>query len=233
MSKHWYRVINEFKASYQLQALELAVYIRDHAIPLTLKDIKSMGERTRQGLEWTSDHLPASVAPEHRESITTLLNAIAEPYRQQVKQQIKRKARLSEARREIPAEDRARLWKLVENLFTSMTLKDEDRKQAELGTLKSIKAWLSMTPEERLAWFERVEGYQKARESRSNSSANFITAALERSKACALLSVPVDATPEHIRKAYRLKAKMYHPDLGGDVEKFKAIQKAYETLMRA
>ncbi|MDY6777816.1 MAG: DnaJ C-terminal domain-containing protein [Candidatus Nanohaloarchaea archaeon] len=48
-----------------------------------------------------------------------------------------------------------------------------------------------------------------------------------------LLGVPEDASQEEIKKAYRKKAKKYHPDAGSDTadeEKFKQINKAYEVL---
>ena len=44
------------------------------------------------------------------------------------------------------------------------------------------------------------------------------------------LGVGKDAGPDEIKKAYRKKAMDNHPDRGGDVEAFQAIQKAYEVL---
>lgn len=38
------------------------------------------------------------------------------------------------------------------------------------------------------------------------------------------------ASAERIRSAYRAQAKIYHPDAGGDREKFERIQLAYEVL---
>lgn len=45
-----------------------------------------------------------------------------------------------------------------------------------------------------------------------------------------LLGVSETATKEEIKKAYRKKAKEYHPDMGGSNEMFVRLQQAYETL---
>ena len=46
-----------------------------------------------------------------------------------------------------------------------------------------------------------------------------------------LLDVPCNATTDEIKQHYRKYARIHHPDKGGDPEKFKQIQEAYETLM--
>lgn len=46
------------------------------------------------------------------------------------------------------------------------------------------------------------------------------------------LGVSKDATEEQIKKAFKKLALKHHPDRGGDSEKFKEIQKAYETLTK-
>lgn len=46
----------------------------------------------------------------------------------------------------------------------------------------------------------------------------------------AILGVSKDASQEDIKKSYRQKALKAHPDKGGDPEKFKEINKAYEVL---
>lgn len=45
-----------------------------------------------------------------------------------------------------------------------------------------------------------------------------------------ILGIPVDATKAAIKKAYRNLASKHHPDKGGDEEKFKEIQEAYDRV---
>lgn len=45
-----------------------------------------------------------------------------------------------------------------------------------------------------------------------------------------LLGVSSDASQEEIKKAYRRRARELHPDAGGDEERFKAVQAAYQVL---
>ena len=45
-----------------------------------------------------------------------------------------------------------------------------------------------------------------------------------------ILGVKRDATTDEIKKAYRKLARKYHPDTGGDEEKFKEVNMAYEVL---
>lgn len=46
-----------------------------------------------------------------------------------------------------------------------------------------------------------------------------------------LLGVPPTATPEEIRRAFRALAKTAHPDVGGDVEHFRLLRLAHDTLV--
>ena len=45
-----------------------------------------------------------------------------------------------------------------------------------------------------------------------------------------ILGVPENASEEEIKKKFRELAKKYHPDFGGDAEKFKKILEAYRVL---
>lgn len=45
-----------------------------------------------------------------------------------------------------------------------------------------------------------------------------------------ILGVPQDADKQTIKKAYRKLAAQYHPDRGGDAEKFKEVAEAYSIL---
>lgn len=47
-----------------------------------------------------------------------------------------------------------------------------------------------------------------------------------------ILGVAKSATEDEIRRAYRLLAKRFHPDNGGDEEKFQRICDAYEAVKR-
>lgn len=46
-----------------------------------------------------------------------------------------------------------------------------------------------------------------------------------------VLGLKVGATPDEVKKAYRRLAKKHHPDLGGDSELFKEINKAYDDII--
>jgi DnaJ-class molecular chaperone len=45
-----------------------------------------------------------------------------------------------------------------------------------------------------------------------------------------VLGLTKDASPDDVKKAYRKLAREHHPDKGGDPEKFKKVQEAYEVL---
>ncbi len=56
---------------------------------------------------------------------------------------------------------------------------------------------------------------------------------MDKVNAYGLLNIPNTASLEQIRTSYRAKAFLHHPDRGGKVESFLAIQKAFEILSDA
>ena len=44
------------------------------------------------------------------------------------------------------------------------------------------------------------------------------------------LGIKKDASADEVKKAFRRLARKHHPDAGGDEEKFKEINEAYEVL---
>ena len=48
--------------------------------------------------------------------------------------------------------------------------------------------------------------------------------------ACRLLGVSTSASWDQIERAYRAKAKIHHPDLGGDADAMRALNEAYKLL---
>lgn len=51
-------------------------------------------------------------------------------------------------------------------------------------------------------------------------------------EACATLGVEPESSWEEIERVYRIKVQYAHPDKGGDAERFKRIQRAYELLKK-
>ena len=65
------------------------------------------------------------------------------------------------------------------------------------------------------------------------SNRNDASSSSSRESACAVLGIPAHATEEEGRRAYRSLARAFHPDKGGDVKRFQAVQRAYESLAAA
>jgi len=53
-----------------------------------------------------------------------------------------------------------------------------------------------------------------------------------REEAATLLGVPVDADPDTVRHAWRMWARLAHPDVGGDAAHFARLEEARRVLMR-
>ncbi|EFH80694.1 hypothetical protein KSD_52560 [Ktedonobacter sp. SOSP1-85] len=64
------------------------------------------------------------------------------------------------------------------------------------------------------------------------SNSNPARVLMQRQQALAVLGLPANATPQQIKQRYRLLAKRYHPDRGGDPQQMQRIIAAYHTLMR-
>ena len=54
---------------------------------------------------------------------------------------------------------------------------------------------------------------------------------MTRTDAARLLGVPVDASPDEVRHAWRMWARVAHPDLGGDSRHFAALDRARRVLL--
>jgi DnaJ-domain-containing protein 1 len=64
------------------------------------------------------------------------------------------------------------------------------------------------------------------------SSVNPVRPMLQRQQALSVLGLPSNATPQQIKRRYRMLAKKHHPDLGGDPRQMQRIIAAYEFLMK-
>jgi len=53
---------------------------------------------------------------------------------------------------------------------------------------------------------------------------------MTRQEALKILGLPNDAIFEQIKTAYRAKAKILHPDKGGNIKDFVMLKEAYELL---
>ena len=57
-----------------------------------------------------------------------------------------------------------------------------------------------------------------------------LSSSSSRESACAVLGIPVYASEDEGRRAYKSLARAFHPDKGGDVTRFQSVQRAYEYL---
>jgi DnaJ-domain-containing protein 1 len=55
---------------------------------------------------------------------------------------------------------------------------------------------------------------------------------LQRQQALAVLGLPPSATQQQIKQRYRMLAKKYHPDMGGDPRQMQRLVAAYELLTK-
>ncbi len=64
------------------------------------------------------------------------------------------------------------------------------------------------------------------------SKSNPARGLVERQRALTVLGLPLNATPQQIKRRYRTLAKRYHPDRGGDRQQMQRIIAAYELLAK-
>ncbi len=51
-------------------------------------------------------------------------------------------------------------------------------------------------------------------------------------ESCATLGVDPEASMEEVERIYRVKVQFAHPDKGGEAERFKRIQRAYDYILK-
>lgn len=64
------------------------------------------------------------------------------------------------------------------------------------------------------------------------SNTNPVRPLVLRQQALNVLGLPPNATPQEIKQRYRMLAKKYHPDRGGDARQMQRIIAAYEYLLK-
>jgi hypothetical protein len=78
-------------------------------------------------------------------------------------------------------------------------------------------------------WWDGLD-YSNFKDEKVVAAANVVQVAAEGKDLYAVLGVAPDATAKELRTAYRKLAIKYHPDKGGDPEKMKELNLAYELL---
>lgn len=111
--------------------------------------------------------------------------------------------------------------------------REEARAAAELRAGRTLtevpalwaRAWMRVLAGQR-PWFE-VQG----RVASSSSEAPVDVPRTEVPGAASILGVERDASLDEVKRAYRARALETHPDRGGDPERFREVQHAYEQLV--
>lgn len=80
---------------------------------------------------------------------------------------------------------------------------------------------------------EKVTRSRTKSSSSSSSRSSYTSQDTSLRVAMAFLGLPMTATLEEVKKKYRELAKQYHPDTGGDKEKFIKLNTAYEHILKA
>lgn len=113
--------------------------------------------------------------------------------------------------------------------------REEARAAAELHAGRTLidlppawaRAWMRVLAGQK-PWFE-VEG-RPARAGDEPQARAPAPAPAPTPNAATILGVERDATLADIKRAYRARALETHPDRGGDPDRFRAVQRAYEQL---
>jgi hypothetical protein len=234
----------------------LAEYLRENNILFFLKYAEAMALQAKFGPELTIEDIPETVPTEHRLKLVELCNAVLAHYKNVRAKQAEEKAKVEEWRQRIPPKERERLLKLAGTERVSYFFEGDDHWQAALKTLSAIEAWILKTPEEREAWFTRVEGYinrkkaaweETSRRYREESRRMFeewertgqfnwgrplifSSQIMTYGEACSTLGVPTNASNDEVKSAWRRLVKKHHPDAGGNPEMFMRVKEAYGVL---
>ena len=80
------------------------------------------------------------------------------------------------------------------------------------------------------SWYDDSNFYSNPFEDLSDDEDDFVKP-MKRSSSYDILGIDEDSEDEDIKKAFRKKALIHHPDKGGDPEEFRKVREAYEILI--
>lgn len=79
-------------------------------------------------------------------------------------------------------------------------------------------------------WYDDSNFYSNPFEDLSDDEDDFVKP-MKRSSSYDVLGIDEDSEDEDIKKAFRKKALIHHPDKGGDPDEFRKVREAYEILI--
>ncbi|GCE49530.1 DnaJ-like protein [Thermosporothrix hazakensis] len=79
-----------------------------------------------------------------------------------------------------------------------------------------------------LLWDVVRVGVRSFWQSKANPARSFLL----KQQALSVLGLPLNATPQQIKRRYRQLAMRYHPDRGGDPRQMQRVIEAYNILMK-
>lgn len=80
------------------------------------------------------------------------------------------------------------------------------------------------------SWYDDSNFYSNPFEDFPTDEDDFVKP-MKRSSSYDILGIDEDSEDEDIKKAFRKKALIHHPDKGGDPEEFRKVREAYEILI--